>query len=237
MEYAEPSVQGHRENRTPTVPVVTTRDEDIVRWITRHGLVTADQVEARFFGSPWAAYRRLRALERLKLIRRDLTHYRHPAVIRVTMQGAQLAAVGVGPARLVPHAVPHSLAVVDLTERVLRDHPGNTLITEREFRAAELRALREGTLTRCPRIPDGILVLSRADGAERVALELDLTPKRTREIKSVVDAYARMYDAYPDDEHVSAVWWWVLPATVERVRILVRTLGADDFITVKGWER
>ena len=52
-------------------PQLTERDREILRWMTRHGVVTAELVGRRFFWRPavndygkWAAYRRLRALRR-----------------------------------------------------------------------------------------------------------------------------------------------------------------------------
>lgn len=55
---------------------LTPRDLEILRWITRHGVVTAELVGRRFFWRPklstygqWAAYRRLRARQTLGLLK------------------------------------------------------------------------------------------------------------------------------------------------------------------------
>jgi len=214
---------------------VTERDLGILRWMTRHGLVTADQVAHQFFTSPWAAYRRLRALGMLGLIRRDATHYRHPAVIRVTTAGARLAAVGVGPAPLVLDRVSHSLALVDLTERLLADHPDATLTTEREYKAHLLRALRAGVRPTKGRIPDGILRLSSPDGTLRVALELDLTAKGTRQVEQVITAYASLYIVAPIDEGFNRVWWYAAPGAVPRMQAIVDRENANFLIEVREW--
>ena len=56
-------------------PQVTPRDIEMLTWIGRRGLVTPDQVSARFFSrdggslGQWASYRRLRKLEQLHLLR------------------------------------------------------------------------------------------------------------------------------------------------------------------------
>ncbi len=218
-------------------PVLTPRDSDILRWLGRHGLVTAEQIQRRFFAGERAAYRRIHTLGEMGLIRRDPTYYRQPYVLRLTMAGARVANAGVGPAELVLAAVRHSLALVELTERLVAQHPGATLITEREFRARQLRALREGTLQHCGRIPDGLLVLSPAEGGTHVALELDLTPKRAYGITRVIDAYNDAFSPTSGDEQsVNAVWWFVAPATIERVRAVVHEKRADDFITVQEWQ-
>ncbi len=219
-----------------TAIMLTERDVALLQWITRHGVVTAEHVAQRYFSGQSAAYRRLRKLIGLKLIRRDPTYYRAPFVIRVTAAGTRVAAVGVGPAALVLAEVRHSLALVDLTERLLAQHPGATLITEREFRAAHLRLLREGRPEPCPRIPDGVLLLSPDEGKIRVALELDLTPKRVYALTRVIEAYSTAFNPTVGEETgFSKVWWFVAGGAAERVRSLVHDKRADDFMIVREW--
>jgi len=219
----------------PRGPELTPRDTDILSWLGRHGLATPEQIARRFFRSQWAAYRRLRKLETMTLIRRDRTFWKAPYVLRLTIAGARVADAGVGPAELVLAEVRHALALVDLTETLLAEHPGATLVTEREFRAAQLRALRDGTCRRPGRIPDGVLQLSPDEGETRVALELDLTSKRAYAITRVIDAYTQLFSASPTDDGFGAVWWYVLPGTVERVRQIVQEARATDFIDVREW--
>ncbi len=216
--------------------MLTERDVALLQWITRHGVVTPEQVAHRYFSGQSAAYRRLRKLIGLTLIRRDPTYYRAPFVLRVTAAGARVADVGVGPAELVLAAVRHSLALVTLTESLLAQHPGARLITEREFRAAHLRLLREGTTEPCPRIPDGVLILSPDEGRTRVALELDLTPKRQFALTRVIDAYATTFTPTVGEETgFGQVWWFVAGGAAERVRALVHDKRADDFMIVRDW--
>jgi len=218
-------------------PALTPRDNSILRWLGRHGVVTAEQIQRRFFAGERAAYRRIHKLGEMGLIRRDPTYYRQPYVLRLTMAGARVANAGVGPAELVLAAVRHSLALVELTERLVAQHPGATLITEREFRARQLRALREGTLARCARIPDGVLVLAADEGGTRVAIELDLTPKRNYTITKVIDAYNTTFNPTSSDgEGFGQVWWFVAGGAVDRVRCVVVEQHAEDFITVQEWK-
>lgn len=229
-------------------PVLQERDEEMLRWITRHGAVTAELVGRRFFWRPkeakygkWAAYRRLRALQDLGLILSDKPFADIPAVIRVTREGARIADVGLRPAPLVPSQLRHTIAVVWLTENLLFEHQGAELVTEREIRAERYRELREGE--REPgygRTPDALLRIPTkgpgAQGIETVAIELDLSRKDRRAIERVIYQY--------DRERVDKVWWYVAQESpghvrgekrVERVAEVVRHLRADNRIDVRPW--
>lgn len=212
--------------------MVTPRDLDILRWIGRHGIVTAGQVQSRFFRGQRAAYRRIHALAAHGLVQRDPTHWKAPFVVRLTPVGARLAAIGLVPAALVLADVRHSLALVDLLEGLQHDYPDATIITEREVRADRLRALREGQPVRGGRIPDGVLQLA---SGERIAIELDLTSKRAFAIKRVIDVYIAIHRTTPDDDGFSFVWWYVRPGTYARVAALIHDERVDDFITIREW--
>jgi len=212
--------------------MVTPRDLDILRWIGRHGIVTAGQVQSRFFNGQRAAYRRIHALVAEGLLRRDPTHWKEPFVVRLTPAGAGLADVGLVPAALILAEVRHSLALVDLMEGLLHDYPDATVTTERAFRAERLRALREGQPIRGGRIPDGVLHMA---SGERIAIELDLTSKRAFAIKRVIDAYIAVHRTAPDDDGFAFVWWYVLPGARDRVVALIRDERVDDFITIREW--
>jgi hypothetical protein len=118
-----------RHPRRKTGPRLTDRDREVLVWICRHGVVVIDQVADKFFGrgpheaGKWAADKRMKALENLGLIVRDKPYHRAADVIRVTRAGARLAGCGVGQAKLVLPDVPHDLAVVDLTEDILKTPP------------------------------------------------------------------------------------------------------------------
>lgn len=228
-----------RSVRSARGPELTERDVEILRWMTRHGVVTAELVGRRFFWRTdrdsygrWAAYRRLRALRNLGLILSDKPFADAPAVLRVTREGARIADVGVRPAPLVVSQLRHSTAVVWLTEYLLAEHPGAELTTERELRVQRYRELREGTRdTEQGRVPDALLCFPTkgpgAQGAVTVAVELDLTRKDRRAMERMVRQY--------DYETVDRVWWYVTPARLERTCALVRELRADDRIEVRVW--
>lgn len=232
---------GHRRRSAARArgPQLTERDIEILRWMTRHGVVTAELVGRRFFWRPerkdygkWAAYRRLRALQDLGLVLSDKPYANEPAALRVTREGARIADVGLRPAPLVVSELRHSLAVVALAEYLLAEHRGAELVTERELRAQRYRDLREGK--RKPeqgRAPDALLRIptkgAGAQGVMTVAVELDLTRKDRRAMERMVRQY--------DRERVDRVWWYVTSVRLERTRALVRELRADDRIEVREW--
>jgi hypothetical protein len=228
-----------RSGRRARGPELTERDIEILRWMTRHGVVTAELVGKRFFWRTdrngygmWAAYRRLRALRDLGLILSDKPFAHAPAVLRVTREGARIADVGIRPAPLVVSQLRHSIALVWLTEYLLAEYPGAELTTERELRAQRHRELSEGMRnTEQGRTPDAVLRIptdgAGAEGVVTVAVELDLTRKDRRAMEHMV----RQYDYEPVDR----VWWNVTPARLDRTRALVRELRADDRIEVRAW--
>ncbi|MDQ1582455.1 MAG: hypothetical protein QOF36_509 [Microbacteriaceae bacterium] len=224
-------------NRRARGPRLTGRDEEILRWICRHGVVNAELVGRRFFWRPdtktygkWAAYRRLRALADLGLVLNNKPLADLPAAIRVTREGARIADVGLRPAPLVVSQLRHSFAVVVLGEYLLAANPGSTLTTERELRAERYREMRNGNRrTGIGRCPDALLTLPDAGSkpGQTVAIELDLTRKDRRTIDAIIRAY--------DHEPVDAVWWFVAPGRVEGIKKIVRSLKADDRIELRPW--
>lgn len=213
-------------------PVVTDRDLEIIRWIAQHGLVTPRQVAVHFFhrsdgtDGTWAAYRRLRILEGMGLLQRDHTFWREPQVLRITTAATRFADLPVRPARLVPAQVRHSLAVVDLLEKLQRKSPkGTTLVTERQMRADRRRDVRHGRKDATTgRMPDAEL---RLPNGARIAVELDLTPKRSADYEDILTSYLRQkYDA---------VWWYVAPGVVPRLRQIVKDNRSDDLVSVEAW--
>ncbi|MHB8328448.1 MAG: replication-relaxation family protein [Acidimicrobiales bacterium] len=211
---------------------LTARDIEILSWVGRHGMVTADQVARHLFArddgtvGTWAAYRRLRVLEERRFVRRDVTFARWPAVIRVTGPGARVAEIDVDPARLVWAEVRHSLALVDLTEELLAQNPGARLVTEREIRALRFRELAEKTRrTGFGRIPDGILHLK--DG-RTVAVEIDLTAKRQRDVERILLGYKQ--------ERYDKVWWFARPGLVPRLSDIMKKNRVDDLVDIRPWD-
>ncbi len=195
---------GHREGFSEVAVArsrirITDRDVEVLRWIGRHRVATAEQVRRRFFGAwPSRAYGRLSGLVERGLLRRDFWRDKEPAVYVATDAGLRLAGLRLSPARLDYSRVPHDLLVVDLSERLLSENPGASWVTEREVRSDLTRAaLQKGSGRMLPdphrgRIPDGILVLP--DG-RRAGLEVELSPKPTVSYAAILSKYAELFGA------------------------------------------
>lgn len=228
-----------RQGRRARGPELTERDREIIRWVTRHGVVTPELVGRRFFWrsedgtyGKWAAYRRVRALQELGLLISNKPYADKPAVLRVTREGARLADVGLRPAPLVLSQLDHTIALVWLTEYLLaeRKNRGAELVTERELRATRYREFREGKRSaERGRAADALLRIptkgAGAQGVKTVAIELDLSRKDRR-------AMERMIHQYDEEPGIAEVWWFVKPGRVDRTRELVRELRADNRIEV-----
>lgn len=215
--------------------VITDRDMAVLSWITIHGIVTPEQIGRKFFSRKdgtigmWAAYRRLGKLSQVSppLIEKDRTFWQYPSVVRVTNHGAKLVDLGVGKAHLVVAELRHSLNLVELMEILAQKYPNAQMTTERQLRAQIYREKRDGQRRSTGRIPDGMLTFEKSD-PKCVAIELDLSPRRERDVVNIVHAYSAL--------NYGAIWWYVTPLRKERITELVSRLKADDFIEVRSWE-
>lgn len=214
---------------------ITERDIAMLVWIARHGLVTMDQIIRKWFPTPHgrsAAYQRVQKLcaAAPPILQRDRTHYRHPSIIRITTQGATIADVGLGPAKIILAEVPHALAIVDLAEELSAQYPEATLLTERERRAQRYREKKAGQRKGTGRIPDAVFLFPATGTTKErtVAVELDRTARSRADAETVVRAYV--------SERYTEVWWYVRAHRVEAVREIVKRLRTDDFIEVRPWQ-
>jgi DNA-binding MarR family transcriptional regulator len=208
--------------RLRATPELTTLDIDILRYAVRHGMVTPEQLAARFFRSPESAQPHLSSLVAAGLLVTEGPLLAIPAVVRATPQGARLAGCDLTPASLDLARLRHNLALVDLSEELLATHPGSVWTTERELRRDRMRAARAfGGWERQGRVPDGLL---RLEDGRRIAIELDLTPKRSARLDLLAGAYAV-------DRGVDLVWWYLPSETaVVRMRKLVAERGLDHLV-------
>jgi hypothetical protein len=210
-------------NAPPPHPTqLSARDLQLLAYTVRHGMVTPEQLTARFFDSRAPALRRLRALEAAGLLVSDHLLVAAPPVVRATPAGTRRAGCDLAPASLDLARVRHNLALVDLSEELLASHPGSVWTTERELRRDRMRAARAGgRWDRQRRVPDGLL---RLEGGQRIAVELDLTPKRSARLDLLAGAYAV-------DRDIDTVWWY-LPSEVaaSRMRSLVAERGLEQLI-------
>lgn len=175
---------------------ITARDREVLMFLCGYGMATAEQVRREFFGSsPNGAYRRLKALEELGLVRGERVFYGEPGIYVVTEPGARMAGTDLPPPRRYRERIHHTLEVVELSWALRSDEfeDASGWVCERKIRHERMAARREeqGRLrpgSSVGRVPDGILILS--DGSE-IAIELELTPKRKASYRRIFDSYER----------------------------------------------
>jgi hypothetical protein len=115
-----------------------------------------------------------------------------PQIYRVTEPGARLSGTDLPPPRHDLSRLPHTLEVAELAWRVRSDEAVEEWQTEREIRRDKLRARREKSSGRVlkkgrmGRIPDGVIEL---ENGERVAVELELSPKRAATYHRIFSDY------------------------------------------------
>ena len=170
-----------------------TRDQELVRFIGRHGLVAMRHMMAELGVGRTAAYRRVAAcvaaglLERLDLLSTE------PGLLRASRDGLRYAGLGLPLAKVTPGAVDHMLRCTT-TAQLLGRHYGHDLVrSEREIVLAEQiagRAVASADLgerqgrTRLHR-PD--LAILTDEGT--IAIEVELTPKAPRRLYALIRAW------------------------------------------------
>jgi hypothetical protein len=204
------------------------RDRAILRDVVCFGALTIEQIARRHFGAKITAYKRLERLADGGYVKLLRWWVRGAGVYVATPLGAR--AIGWPPtaARVEVGSLPHDLGVVDLAEWLLQRYAGATWRTERELRQEALEAVRGErrgwVLTGYGHVPDGALVR----GKVRIAIELELTPKRSKRYEDILTGYASSL-AYRQ------VWWFVGPEALRaRIERLVEHLQLGDLVQVRG---
>ena len=170
-------------------------------------VTAADRGEAegrpRVGGPLKAANRRLKALKDRGAVDGERIFYSMPQVYRVTEVGARLAEADLPAPGDDYTKLNHTLEVLELSWAIRSEEaePGEGVeawITEREIRRDKLSERREKETGRMRqgakmgRTPDGLLLL---ESGERVAVELELTPKRPVRYKDILADYERQMRA------------------------------------------
>jgi hypothetical protein len=213
--------------------VLTSRDREIVNWIGRQGVVRAEHVMVRFSIGRTASYRRLHVLVDYGLVRRHRLLYNDGGLLTATAQGLRWAELDrLHPARislaLVPHMIASAALAAELEPRLVHE----TLLSDREHRAAENAAgqpVASAILVpdRADRArmhrPDFALV--GADGERVVAIEVELTLKSRTRLERILRGYLR-------NRNLTNVRYYAPPAIREAVRRAARAVGADRLLQV-----
>ncbi len=169
------------------------RDQELVRFVGRHGIVAMRHAMAELGVGRTAAYRRVAAcieaglLERIDLLRTE------PGLLRATRDGLRYAGLGLPLTKVSPGTIEHLLRCASTALR-LGEHYGHKRVrSEREIVLAEQiagKALASADLgERCGRTrlhrPD--LAVITDEGV--IAIEVELTPKAPRRLYALIRAW------------------------------------------------
>ncbi|WP_293787163.1 replication-relaxation family protein, partial [uncultured Aeromicrobium sp.] len=196
---------------------MTERDVRILRFLTRYQVATYPQLAAMFDMRQEALRRRMPKLERLGLVKpiKKNTACRW-TIWMATDEGAAVASLNLpAPKRLSPSTTMHSLGLTDLG--IYFERRGETVVTEAEIRAADLRnavasdrmlaargqghhisdqpifavSARDATSHKRLHVPDLVLVRPVVDGIPRsVAIELETQRKAPDRVRRRLKAFA-----------------------------------------------
>jgi hypothetical protein len=181
------------------------------------------------YPGPGAAAARLAALVRAGYVLSVRPHYRGRTVYLATPAGARRSGTGLRAAHLRPALVPHQLGVADLAAALLPLYSGARWIAERELSQEAARARRlpqqagRGVRpTGRHHLPDGAVAL----GTLRVAIELELTPKKP-------ESYRRILGWYGAAPYARVVWLCPSATLRRRLARLIAEEQLDDVATVQ----
>lgn len=169
------------------------RDEELVRYVGRHGLVAMPHVMDALDVGRTAAYRRVAScveaglLERIDLLRSEA------GLLRATRDGLRFAGLGLPLASVSPGTVEHYLRCATVARLAERRYGIDRVLSEREFRLAEQI---EGRRIAAAELDErhGKARLHRADLAicteeGTIAVEVELTPKAPWRLKRLIEAW------------------------------------------------
>jgi hypothetical protein len=121
--------------------VLTKRDQEIVKWVGRHGAVQAQHVMTRFSIGQTVAYRRMHELVKYGLTRRHRLLYNDAGLLTATPDGLRWADLErLTPARISLVLLPQTIALAALAALLESDLTNEMLLSDREHRAAERAA-------------------------------------------------------------------------------------------------
>jgi hypothetical protein len=173
--------------------VEQSRDEELVRFVGRHGLVAMRHVMAALGVGRTAAYRRVSAcvegglLERLYILRSEA------GLLRATRAGLSYAGLGLPLASVSPGNVDHLLRCTTVAQRAEARYGADRVLSERELRLAEqvegrrIASAELGEDTRGPRMHRADLAVFAESGP--AAIEIELTPKSAARLRQLMRAW------------------------------------------------
>lgn len=211
--------------------MLTARDREIVRWIGRQGVARTEHVMTRLSIGRTAAYRRVHELVDYGLVRRHRVLYNDGGLLTATVDGLRWAGLDrLAPPRISLALVPHMIASATLAAELEPQLDEETLLTDREHRAAEnatgqpiASAILGSAADNHARLHRPDFVLLGADAGPVIAIEVELTLKTRARLERILRGYVR-------NRNISVVRYYASPEIGDAVRRAARAAGADQLL-------
>lgn len=205
--------------------ILTERDLEVLRWLGRHRLATAEQVARRFGMERAKAYRRLRILADGQLVRYE-PGIRSRRVYLATRIGLRTVNLTLPPATVSAASFAHDIAVVEVAID-LENRVGCDVISERELREeGATYTLRPDhndlTRHRRGRWPD-LVIEGYPNLDSRVAIEVELTRKKQQRVLDKLLAYL-------GSQYTGVMYLTPTEEAARRIRAWAHQIGASHLI-------
>ncbi len=190
---------------------IENRDLSLLAAITRYGILSTEQIQAKFFSgvAKTTMLRRLRILEDEELIRRIQGLPGGENAWIMTKHGYGATENHDNPPKFNnQNTIRHEVALSGLRMRLERLGLGETFVPEWELK----RRLAENDIKAAAekQVPDGILITESEGRPASVALELELTAKGHARYKKVVGEYERK-------SKINFVWYLIKDDRIARM--------------------
>jgi hypothetical protein len=173
-------------NQRPPHP---SRDQAIVDFIGRHGVVTIDHVIEALGLTRTTAYRRTAACVEGRLLERFQFLNLEPSLLRATRRGLRYAGLALKPARVSFASIDHRLRSASTAQLLAQEFDPSQILSERQLIHAERlegKPLFSARLSKS-RLHRPDLAVQTDD--QTIAAEVELSPKNPRRLEAIMRAW------------------------------------------------
>ncbi len=176
------------------------REREIVRWVSRLGAVSIEQIGRRFGVGRSVSFELVKRLVGYGFLERTQTAIGDPTLISATREGITYAGLGLTRPTIRLSEVDHWLACADVAIELEDRFGPDQVLSELELRFEEMLAGKSiasaqlgETLDGRTRLHRPDLVVKREDGSF-VVYEIELTPKSRWRLEAILRAWRRAWD-------------------------------------------